>query len=63
MVGYCIGRFGLFGVTPLTGKLAYCSPAESSHQTRVRYSVPCLATREPSERSIGKPPQVISVAS
>jgi len=24
MVGYCIGRFGLFGVTPLTGELIYC---------------------------------------
>lgn len=24
MVGYCIGRFGLFGVTPLTGQLVYC---------------------------------------
>lgn len=25
MTGYCIGRFGLFGVKVLTGKLLYCA--------------------------------------
>ena len=25
MVGYCIGRFGLFGVKKLTGELIYCA--------------------------------------
>lgn len=24
MVGYCIGRFGLFGVKQLTGEIIYC---------------------------------------